>query len=91
MTELKHQSSFPKDPIDRAVTCIDLHIVSVLLDAGAGPDWKYKETDQEGRLLWEGGRSEGLAVASWNMFVQGVFSASQTDPLRVDGVSNRLC
>ena len=62
----------------RARAQLDLAVVSVLLDAGAGPDWCY----QEGDSVFT--RSEGLAVASVHMFCNGAFSASQDDPLRVD-------
>jgi len=58
---------------------IDLVVVSVLLDAGAGADWQY--TDQKGDIFF---RSEGLAVASLEMFQRGVFSAEAGDPYRVD-------
>jgi hypothetical protein len=67
-------------PIERLLSKIDLAIVSVLLDAGAGPQWKYK--DQEtGTLL---NRSEGLAIASLQMFLTGLFSSDKSNPLRVD-------
>jgi GTP cyclohydrolase II len=49
---------------------IDLTFVSVLLDAGAGADWKYLCKD--GTTL---SRSEGIAVASLDMFENGVFSS----------------
>ncbi|MDE2566230.1 MAG: DUF1688 family protein, partial [Burkholderiales bacterium] len=48
---------------DAARARFDLAVVSVLLDAGAGPDWHY----QEGELRLS--RSEGLAVASWHAFL----------------------
>ncbi len=57
---------------------IDLTLVSVLLDAGAGPDWRYLEA---GRAYT---RSEGLAVASFRAFLDGTFSSDPGDPLRVD-------
>ncbi|ORY24384.1 hypothetical protein BCR39DRAFT_547008 [Naematelia encephala] len=76
--------SFPTEPIQRAATLIDLYLVSVLLDAGAGPTWAYTETDEKGNVTWVGGRSEGLAVASWHMFVNGVFSGDKAKPLQVD-------
>jgi hypothetical protein len=79
--------SFPSDPTQRATTLIDLYLVSVLLDAGAGPDWTYTEKDKRGNVSWKGGRSEGLAVASWHMFVDGVFSGDKSKPLQVDGES----
>ena len=59
---------------------IDLAAVSVLLDAGAGPDWQYLETDSGQRFS----RSEGLAVASFGAFVAGLFSSDADHPLRVD-------
>ena len=35
----------PADPIERARAAIDLATVSVLLDAGAGDAWRYREAD----------------------------------------------
>lgn len=58
----------------------DLAIVSVLLDAGAGPQWRYEE-GRTGNLYT---RSEGLAVASLDMFISGAFSSRPHDPFRVD-------
>ncbi|SCW59628.1 URC4/urg3 family protein [Ancylobacter rudongensis] len=68
------------DAAERARTMIDLAVVSVLLDAGAGDAWRYRE---EGTGL-SIGRSEGLAVASVNMFAAGGFSADPGQPLRAD-------
>ena len=60
---------------------IDLAVVAVLLDAGAGGLWSYKEPASGQSFM----RSEGLAVASFNMFANGAFSRdSKNDPLRVD-------
>jgi hypothetical protein len=64
----------------RARAAFDLAIVSVLLDAGAGPDWRY----EEGRTGATYSRSEGLAVASFDMFIGGAFSNRPDDPFRVD-------
>lgn len=61
---------------------LDLVVVSVLLDAGAGPDWKYREAATG--LVFK--RSEGLAVATYDAFVNGVFSSRPEEPLRVDAV-----
>src|SRR5215510_14427030 len=58
-------------PADRARTWIDLIVVSVLLDAGAGDAWSYREPDT-GLVL---ARSEGLAVASLHAFLAGTFSS----------------
>jgi hypothetical protein len=63
-----------------ARAAFDLAIVSVLLDAGAGPGWRYET--REGPVLR---RSEGLAIASLDMFEGGYFSGSARDPLRADG------
>ncbi|MGU3650891.1 URC4/urg3 family protein [Mycolicibacterium sp. A43C] len=66
------------DTAGRARAMIDLAVVSVLLDAGAGPDWRYRE---DGR---EFSRSEGLGVASWHAFTAGVFSSDPDRPLQAD-------
>jgi hypothetical protein len=58
----------------------DLAIVSVLLDAGAGAAWRYAE-GRTGAIL---SRSEGLAVASFDMFIGGAFSSDPADPFRAD-------
>ncbi len=65
---------------ERARAKLDLAVTSVLLDAGAGPDWRYveAETGKEFR------RSEGLAVASVRLFVAGFFSADRAAPRRAD-------
>lgn len=65
----------PRDPHAH----VDLTIVSVLLDAGAGPAWSYFEEATGQRFT----RSEGLGVASFRAFADGAFSAS-ADPFRVD-------
>lgn len=62
---------------------VDLTVVSVLLDAGAGPGWRYLEADS-GRHF---SRSEGLGVASWHAFREGLFSADAGDPMRVDAAA----
>ena len=64
---------------------VDLAVVSVLLDAGAGPDWSYLEADTGGRFA----RSEGLGVASWHAFQRGIFSEESSQPLRVDAAGLR--
>jgi hypothetical protein len=59
---------------------IDLCTVSVLLDAGAGPDWAFREPGT-GQVLT---RSEGLAVASLHAFRSGLFSSDPAQPWRAD-------
>lgn len=56
-------------------------MVSVLLDAGAGTKWSYK-SKESGKVY---SRSEGLAVASLEMFKSGLFSSDPTEPCQVDG------
>ncbi len=68
--------SLPDDP--RAL--LELVIVSVLIDAGAGPAWRYHEAETG----LEFSRSEGLAVASVHLFASGLLSAYPGAP-RVDG------
>lgn len=62
---------------------IDLTLVSVLLDAGAGPDWRFHEAES-GQAF---GRSEGLGVASLRAFLAGRFSSDAGDPYRVDATA----
>ena len=67
------------DAIEKARTKLDLVITSVLLDAGAGPTWKFVE---DGKTF---NRSEGLGVASFHMFMKGAFSNETY--LKADGAS----
>src|SRR5215212_6845002 len=67
-------------PAAKARAEFDLAITSVLLDAGAGPSWKYLDPHTELVIT----RSEGLAVASLRMFEAGAFSAYSGSPLRAD-------
>jgi hypothetical protein len=73
------------DPTVRAGAMIDLTVVSVLLDAGAGAGWKYVEP-ATGKTFT---RSEGLAVASFHAFVGGMFSSDKDHPLQADAVGLR--
>ena len=68
------------DRAARARAEFDLAIVSVFLDAGAGPTWRYRDPTSGVAI----GRSEGLALASLAMFESFMFSANAHDPLRVD-------
>jgi hypothetical protein len=72
-------AALPEDEVARRR--MDLAIVSVLLDAGAGADWTYREPGTGEAYA----RSEGLGVASFHMFANGLFSRDAArDPLRVD-------
>jgi hypothetical protein len=72
-------NGLPKEEVARRR--MDLAVVSVLLDAGAGPAWSYREPGTGETYA----RSEGLGVASFHMFANGAFSRDpKGDPLRVD-------
>jgi len=79
---------FTGDRLAQTRMAFDLAIVSVLLDAGAGPNWRYRDPVTGGQFA----RSEGLALASFIMFVSGDFSSAMSispepsDKLRADGV-----
>src|SRR5262249_5991290 len=71
------------DPVEGARAAVGLVRVSVLLDAGAGDAWHYDEAATGLRLA----RSEGLAVASLEMFRSGLFSSDADGPPRVDSIA----
>lgn len=71
------------DRLERARVAVDLVIPSVLLDAGAGAEWRYR--DVAGGM--ELGRSEGLGVASLALFASGALSADPASPLRCDAAA----
>jgi hypothetical protein len=79
----RRMQSLPSDERSRA--WIDLIVVSVLLDAGAGTQWRYREAGSGLEI----GRSEGLAVASMQAFEVGMFSADPSQPFRVDAAALR--
>lgn len=64
----------------RARAEFDLIITSVLLDAGAGGSWRYRDVITD----IVAARSEGLAFASLRLFEWGAFSADWQDHLRAD-------
>lgn len=64
---------------------IDLFFVSVLLDAGAGDNWRYTEPGTQD--VYE--RSEGIAVASLHMFTSLAFTAGADSIPKVDGMSGK--
>lgn len=68
------------DGLEFGRASIDLAMVSVLIDAGAGPRWAYAEAATGETFA----RTEGLAVASLAMFASGLFSSQPFDPLRAD-------
>jgi len=68
------------DTMARARADFDLVIVSVLLDAGAGSHWRYRDPVTASDVT----RSEGLGLASIDMFAKGAFSHDPNERLRVD-------
>jgi hypothetical protein len=68
---------------ERARIAFDLAVVSVLLDAGAGADWRFQDQITGQPLA----RSEGLAIASLEAFSSGLFSADAADPFRADAAA----
>ena len=65
---------------ERARSAVELAVVSVLLDAGAGSAWRYRD-ELTGRSI---GRSEGLAVATFDLYRRGTLSSDPAQPLRAD-------
>lgn len=80
LAQLEHQLA-GSSPLEIARAKFDLVIPSVLLDAGAGAAWQYREAETGLQF----GRSEGLAIASFRLFAQGKFSSNaaqlQTDAI----------
>ncbi|TQF34876.1 uracil phosphoribosyltransferase [Bradyrhizobium sp. UNPF46] len=76
---LANAAAWP-DRAARARAEFDLAIVSVLLDAGAGAAWRYRDA-ATGESI---GRSEGLAIASLDMFASGLFSHDARSPFRAN-------
>lgn len=67
-------------PLERARLKVDLAVTSVLLDAGAGSQWAFVEPTT-GKTYK---RSEGLAIASFHAFQQGLFSSQSQHPWQAD-------
>ncbi|GKZ38784.1 hypothetical protein AbraIFM66950_011248 [Aspergillus brasiliensis] len=63
------------DDKEKVRSLLDLFFVSVLLDAGAGDTWRYVEEDT-GAVF---NRSEGIAVASLYMFLNGDFANKESE------------
>jgi hypothetical protein len=80
ITQLLQSWPTSLDNQERTRRLIDLFLVSVLLDAGAGTQWSYK-SKESGKVY---SRSEGLAVASLEMFKAGAFSSDKSQPHQVD-------
>jgi hypothetical protein len=68
-----------QDSLEQARIQLDLVITSVLLDAGAGAAWKFQEPGTGLSI----GRSEGLGLASFYLFLSGAMSSDHRS-LRAD-------
>ena len=79
----------PASAADKARAQIDLALVSVLLDAGAGPAWAYEERLSTPASSHRYTRSEGLGVASFHAFMGGLFSSVAGQPLQADAAGLR--
>lgn len=69
------------DPQQLLKSSVELVIVSILLDAGTGPQWQYMDHLSNETL----DKSEGLAAASFNLFMQGFFSSNRSNLYQADG------
>lgn len=76
----EHKLDAQSARLERARSRVDLVVVSVLLDAGAGPSWQYKD-QASGQSLT---RSEGLGVASLRWWASGALSSDPHQPCRAD-------
>jgi len=72
-----------ESPAAAARAAFDLAITSVLLDAGAGAEWRYRDAATGLTAV----RSEGLALASLRWFERGGLSDDARDPLRADAAA----
>jgi len=72
------------DELEKARRLVDAVTVSVLIDAGAGPAWHYTA-----RGMKPLSSSEGLAVASMELFLAGIFSTDPALPNRVNSLALR--
>jgi hypothetical protein len=70
------------DAVEKVRSLVDLFFVSVLLDAGAGDRWKFTEPGTGDVYT----RSEGIAVASLYMFLEGDFARKGEGSVRKDVV-----
>lgn len=78
----KVRSKTEIDKLEYARILWDLVIPSVLLDAGAGAEWKYSEA-QTGKTF---SRSEGLGIASLHLFLESKLS-NEKSVIRTDSAA----
>ena len=80
---LQQHPQFPSTSLEQGKLYYELIIISVLLDAGAGPNWHYIESKTNLRYQ----RSEGLAVASLDMYQAGYFSSKNSLTADIEGLA----
>ncbi len=68
------------DPDELARVLFEIAIISILLGAGAGSRWRFRERSTGIEI----GRTEGLALASYHAYTGGIFSSVAGRPLRAD-------
>ncbi|KAI7817080.1 hypothetical protein BC939DRAFT_466978 [Gamsiella multidivaricata] len=79
------------DTLETVRRLVDLTVVSVLLDAGAGDRWTFEQkSDNVQKMARSYSRSEGLALASLAMFKEGRFSSDihRSHQVDADGLCN---
>lgn len=84
VTEFLDPRLLTLDAMEQARVKLDLVITSVLLDAGAGPQWEYREISS-GKTM---NRSEGLGVASFYLFMSGGLSGNGSLQVTAKGLQN---
>ncbi|KAG0195473.1 hypothetical protein BGX28_001303, partial [Mortierella sp. GBA30] len=85
MTQLIDSWKGRVDTLETVRRLVDLIVVSVLLDAGAGDRWTFEvKPDNVQKVSRTYSRSEGLALASLAMFKEGRFSSDFHRPHQVD-------
>jgi Protein of unknown function (DUF1688) len=78
--QVAHDNALDKTRLMRARARVDLAVISVLLDAGAGPAWRFDDRATQQTLA----RSEGLAVASLRWWADGGLSSDPEHPCQAD-------
>ena len=80
---LKENVRRESDDLRFCRAALDFIFVSVLIDSGAGGNWKYIDKVSGDSFT----RSEGLGLSSLRMFESGIFSANPEDHWRVDAIT----
>jgi GTP cyclohydrolase II len=78
--KILHDENWKTDKIEKLRRSTELIIISCLLDAGAGDNWKYYsiKTNEFHK------RSEGLGLCTLQMYEDGLFSSDPANPYMVN-------